>query len=184
MANEKSGFGCFGFGCFGLLVAVGLVGYGFAWWNASDLCSEHIAPRMDIETCNLSLRLNPIDGDSLRSRGYNYERLGNHEQAIEDYTNAMHLRLSKKGYALAYWERGDAYKALEKPKQAIEDYTRALDLLHDPEQRFYVYMDRAFARQAMGDIQGAERDFTQARHLNRERANELIKAYKKTHPTH
>ncbi len=68
------------------------------------------------------------------NRGFAYDNLGNHKQAIEDYDKAIE---SKPGYADAYYNRGLAYNSLRNYKQAIEDYGRAIDIKPDFADAYY-----------------------------------------------
>ncbi len=66
--------------------------------------------------------------DAYYNRGLVYQNLEKYDEAIEDYTKAIHL---DPDFALAYNNRGVVYHNLEKYDEAIEDYTEAIRL--DPD---------------------------------------------------
>jgi Tfp pilus assembly protein PilF/cell division septation protein DedD len=67
--------------------------------------------------------------NALLNRGLAYQRLNEHEFAIDDYTAALRIdALSGKVRALALYNRGLSYQRLNRNSPAMEDYTSALFL--------------------------------------------------------
>lgn len=64
-------------------------------------------------------------------RGISYDKLGNRQAAIADFTSAVLLDPSNLG---AYFNRGTAYDALGRHEEATSDFARALDLDIAPTQ--------------------------------------------------
>ncbi len=77
-----------------------------------------------------SRKLEPeVLANALLNRGLAYQRLNEHEFAIDDYTAAMRIdAMSGKLRALALYNRGLSYQRLQQNAQAIEDFTSALFL--------------------------------------------------------
>lgn len=94
------------------------------------------------------------------SQGNGYFSLGNYEQAITSYTQAIDL---DRDYALAYYNRGAAYRRLGNYEQAIADYTRAIDL--DPDFAL-AYNNRGLAYYSQGNYTLAIADYTSAIAVN------------------
>lgn len=65
---------------------------------------------------------------SLNNRGWSYYRKGDYDQAIQDYSQAIHL---KADYAFAFNNRGLAYAGKGDYDRAIDDYNRAIELKAD-----------------------------------------------------
>jgi tetratricopeptide (TPR) repeat protein len=67
--------------------------------------------------------------NALLNRGLAYQRLNEHEFAIDDYTAALRIdAMSAKLRALALYNRGLSYQRLQRNALAMEDYTSALFL--------------------------------------------------------
>lgn len=62
---------------------------------------------------------------ALHNRGISYERLGQYEAAIEDFTQVISL---DKDNANAYFNRGCCYDSVGELDLAISDYSVALEL--------------------------------------------------------
>jgi len=90
---------------------------GQAYWNLNA------PPQLTMVDYDRTISLEPDHADAHGSRAAQWQRLGNHERAIEDYTLALELDPS------AYFRYADrAYNAMQlgEYEQAIEDYTAAL----------------------------------------------------------
>ncbi|MBC8489745.1 MAG: tetratricopeptide repeat protein, partial [Bacteroidetes bacterium] len=67
-------------------------------------------------------------------KGKANNKLGNTENAISDYTNAIQI---KPDFCKAYYLRGNQFKNLEEYKKAIDDYERAIQLDPDYSNAYY-----------------------------------------------
>ena len=63
------------------------------------------------------------------NRGWTYFRMGNYEQAIADYNQALQLDPDD---GLIYRNRAEAYEAMGNKDQAIADYKKTLNCLMTP----------------------------------------------------
>jgi hypothetical protein len=82
-------------------------------------------PRTALTYLDLAVGLNPNDAVLYNNRGLVKKELGQHQQAIEDYSRAIYLNPK---YAVAHNNRGVARYALAMYEQAIEDYSQAIRL--------------------------------------------------------
>ena len=62
---------------------------------------------------------------ALCCRGISYDKLGQFEDAIADFTRVLELDPTNVN---AFFNRGSAYDSLGQYEKAVADYTRALDL--------------------------------------------------------
>jgi tetratricopeptide (TPR) repeat protein len=69
--------------------------------------------------------------ESYKNRGIAHASLGQRQQSIKDYSEAIRL---KPDDADAYNARGNAYNRLGQYQRGIEDYNRLLYLQADPER--------------------------------------------------
>jgi tetratricopeptide (TPR) repeat protein len=97
---------------------------------------------------------------SLNSRGCAFERKGETDKAIADYTKAIDLDIRD---AEAYYNRGAAFYKNGDVDKAIADWTKAIDL--NPKHA-YVYNSRGYAFAGKGDFDKAIEDWTKAIELN------------------
>ena len=67
-----------------------------------------------------------IKDEYYEKKGYAHYKLGEYEEAIDDYTKAIELNVDKYRY---YDKRGAANYRLEKYKEAANDYARAISIL-------------------------------------------------------
>ena len=108
-----------------------------------------------IEQLNQAIRIKQIY-QFYRLRGIAYEKLGQHQQAIEDYNAAISL---KPHYAEDYYNRGIAYNNLGQYQQAIEDFNRAIQLKQDYadayNNRGYLYLLHGQTKLGCADAQKA-----------------------------
>ncbi len=99
------------------------------------------------------------------NRGRAYLHLGQPQQAIEDFNEALRLipqRRSPQG-AVVYLNRGAAYNALGQAERALQDLDEAISL--DP-QDARAYYNRAASYNALSQFQRALQDFDKAIQLN------------------
>ena len=71
------------------------------------------------------IELSPRDARAYHNRGAVYQRKGQYEQAISDYTKAIEL---SPRFAEAYNNRGNAYRSKGDYERAIRDYDKAIEL--------------------------------------------------------
>jgi tetratricopeptide (TPR) repeat protein len=89
-----------------------------------------------------------------RNRGKAHRQLGEYQQAIDDFNQAIALDPE---YTWAYVSRGTAYRLLEKYQQAIDDFNQAVAL--DSEYA-WAYASRGIAYRLLDEYQRAIDDFT------------------------
>lgn len=81
-----------------------------------------VADIRDIENLSQELRVKPDSADFFYQRGIGYEKLGNNNGAIEDYTEAI----KKDGnFAKAYHKRGVLYLDIDLKQKAVDDLRKA-----------------------------------------------------------
>jgi tetratricopeptide (TPR) repeat protein len=76
-------------------------------------------------TQKMSSNANSVNAEAYFERGLSQERIGDKQQAIEDYTAAIHLNSN---YAQAYHQRGMLNHAVGHRKKAIDDLRKAAKL--------------------------------------------------------
>ena len=108
--------------------------------------------------------LNPKDGDAYLSRGSARAAIGLHQEAIEDFTQALScpgssLFQRSKFLLLCHWDRADSKAALGNQAGAIADYDRAVELNRDALE---VYYNRGLCKDDLGDYAGAIADYDRA----------------------
>lgn len=85
------------------------------------------------------------DGGFPYGEGQTYEKLGQHEKAVERYTEAIRRNATVTTY---YRERGSAYNYLGKFQEALADYDKALELGYAfpfPRETSYSNLGRSYA---------------------------------------
>lgn len=112
-----------------------------------------------------SRKLEPeVLANALLNRGLAYQRLNEHEFAIDDYTAAMRIdAMSGKLRALALYNRGLSYQRLQRNAPAIEDFTSALFL---DSQFSHAYYSRGTLLRDQGQFLFALADFDKALRFN------------------
>ena len=93
------------------------------------------------------------------NRGIAYFDKGDHDRAIQDYTQALRLNPN---FAAAFNNRGNAYAAKDDYDRAIQDYTQALRLNPNFTAAF---RHRGWARFAQGQFAAAVPDLARAAQL-------------------
>ncbi|UBF29140.1 tetratricopeptide repeat protein [Kovacikia minuta CCNUW1] len=110
-------------------------------------------------TSNLSkaIAISPVDGKLYYFRGDARSELGEKQEALEDFTQAIRLGEKSSSWLIdSFYERGKIFAELGNYRKAIEDFNRAIKL--SPGYSF-VYISRGDARHKIGDKQGALADY-------------------------
>jgi tetratricopeptide (TPR) repeat protein len=112
-----------------------------------------------------SRKLEPeVLANALLNRGLAYQRLNEHEFAVDDYTAAMRVdAMSGNLRALALYNRGLSYQRLQRNAEAIEDFTSALFL---DSQFSHAYYSRGTLLRDGGQHLFALADFDKALRFN------------------
>jgi tetratricopeptide (TPR) repeat protein len=95
---------------------------------------------------NQSLESNPRQADLFRERAAEYARLGNHEQAIADYSSSLGIRPDD---ARSLQARGLAYAQVGQTERSLEDYRQAAAV---DSQLSNEYINRGVALGRMGNF--------------------------------
>ena len=109
-----------------------------------------------IKLCNEAIEIYPNYANAYYNRGLAYSGIGEHEQAIDDYTKAIEFDSNN---AKAYNMRGFSYYALKQYEQAIADYSQAIELYPD---YAYAYKNRGYSYYLMGQYEQAISDYSKA----------------------
>ena len=134
-----------------------LVSQAYKALQAGDAASAVTAYSQAIESRNLEPE---VLANALLNRGLAYQRLNEHEFAVDDYTAAMRIdAMSAKLRALALYNRGLSYQRLQRNAQAIEDFTSALFL---DSQFSHAYYSRGTLLRDSGQHLFALADFDKA----------------------
>ncbi len=87
-------------------------------------------------------------------RGFCYFELGEYEEAIDDFTEAIEL-----GDLDSYCGRGKCYMMLEQYEEAIENFTEFINLYDKEDKKLLLaYSDRLFCYTAINDYKNAIED--------------------------
>jgi len=116
-----------------------------------------------IDNYTKCLRIDPDRTVAYHNRGVAYDRLGNYNDAIADYTRAIRIESDDDGRAMAYKCRGFAYYQLGNNEDAIADYTRALRI--DPDYAG-AYNNRGIVYDKLKNYEDAIADYTRAIRIN------------------
>ena len=92
-------------------------------------------------------------------RGNMRLHVGDHQGAIEDYTEAIRL---KEDFSDAYVNRGNARAERGEEEGAVQDYTAALAFAEDPQVRAFAYLNRCLSLSNLQDDAEAIADCTEA----------------------
>jgi Tfp pilus assembly protein PilF len=134
-----------------------LVGQAYRALQAGDAASAVTAYSTAIESRTLEPE---VLANALLNRGLAYQRLNEHELAIDDYTAAMRIdAMSGKLRALALYNRGLSHQRLQQNSQAMEDFTSALFL---DSQFAHAYYSRGTLLRDSGQHLFALADFDKA----------------------
>src|SRR5262249_60600082 len=130
------------------------------------------------------LRQDPNSGDTLIDRGDVLEKMGQREEALADYTQAItaarnnydkQIKTEKKEerraedvrdrdrtIARAHVHRGNALRAMGRVEGALAEYARALELRPDDG---YIYVNRGWLNEKRGRLDLARADYEKAASL-------------------
>ncbi len=108
--------------------------------------------------------LNPHQVSAYLKRGLERLYVGDYQNAISDYTEALKLDPEN---ATAYNDLGVAYSSIGENIKAIENYNLSLKI--NPNQAA-TYFNRGVSRYQVGEIAGAIEDYTQGMNLSSEDA--------------
>jgi Tfp pilus assembly protein PilF len=134
-----------------------LVSQAYKALQVGDAASAVTAYSQAIESRNLEPE---VLANALLNRGLAYQRLNEHEFALDDYTAAMRIdAMSAKLRALALYNRGLSFQRLQRNAQAIEDFTSALFL---DSQFSHAYYSRGTLLRDSGQHLFALADFDKA----------------------
>jgi tetratricopeptide (TPR) repeat protein len=98
--------------------------------------------------------------DAFTSRGLLYQKLGDYDKAIADFSEAIPLGWSNYG---GYWtNRGIAYREKGDLDAALADLNAAMESWEDPEVTDWTLYQRSLVWQKKGDMDKALADLTQA----------------------
>ena len=107
-----------------------------------------------------TIGINPYYADVYNFLGLSYFNLKQYEQALEEYTSAIHFGEIVKGAQDAYYlNRGRTYGVLGDYEKAIADFTKSIELKADVAE---VYAERGGAYNLLEKYDKALNDFTQA----------------------
>jgi len=93
------------------------------------------------------------------NRGLAEVALGQHEQALVDFDQAIQLHPQ---FVAAYYNRGSAKAAVGQYEKAIEDFDKVICL--SPRDAI-AYYNRGIARLRLGEMQKAKEDLTKAEEM-------------------
>lgn len=134
-----------------------LVSQAYKALQVGDAASAVTAYSKAIESRNLEPE---VLANALLNRGLAYQRLNEHEFAVDDYTAAMRIdAMSGKLRALALYNRGLSYQRLQRNALAVEDFTSALFL---DSQFSHAYYSRGTLLRDSGQYLFALADFDKA----------------------
>lgn len=103
-----------------------------------------------------ALRLNPSSALIHNNLGSVYERMGDLDLAVENYSAAIRL---DPGYSQAFYNRAHAYMARQAYRAAIADYDRAIGLQRDFAE---AYSNRGGMYLLLGEVDKAIKDFDES----------------------
>ena len=131
-----------------------------AWTSCYASEADGVSPDLKISGCSTVILSGTLSDSDLalayNNRGFAYGTRGQHDDAIQDYDQAIKLDPSD---AIVYNNRGFAYSNKGQLDRAIEDYDQAIGL--DPSDAT-VYNNRGFAYSIKGQLDRAIQDYDQA----------------------
>jgi tetratricopeptide (TPR) repeat protein len=143
-----------------ILCLVLMLGGGAALADTAADCSQSEDPDLRIEACTQLVQRSDQPPDELarayKNRGSAYAEIGNQDQAIADFTQAIALNPD---YAIAFAARGQAKLAKGDFDGAIGDYTETIRFKASYPAAF---VSRGYAYLVKGDFDHAIADFSEA----------------------
>ncbi|MBV6420451.1 MAG: hypothetical protein DAHOPDDO_01693 [Ignavibacteriaceae bacterium] len=136
---------------------------------AKGYLTDHIGALQDFD---IAIELDPSYVGAYINRGDANFELGNYNESIQDYSNA--IVLNPTDYSDAYYKRGKAKNSSNDYTGAIQDYNKAIELnpiLVD------AYINRGISKYNLGDRLGACLDWSKAGELGSIDAYKFIKEY-------
>lgn len=125
--------------------------------DMTDDCIQEANPDLSIGGCTAAIRSGKWSGKELSWAFYNranaYSKLGEHQKAIDDYSQAIDLDPSD---ASSFYNRGNSYSDLEQHLKAIEDFTAAIRIEPD---FAHAYGNRARERADLDQYDAALKDY-------------------------
>ena len=106
-----------------------------------------------------AIEIDPSEVGAYGYRGMTNRRLGNYQQAVEDFTKVLELSPQDRGYL----ERGSTYHLMREYQLALDDLNRAIDA--NPRYRD-AYVNRGSTYIQLGDNGRAIEDFNKAIELD------------------
>jgi len=124
-----------------------------------------------LEDCESYLKFRPEDSETYRMRGKIKGKMGEHAEAIEDFSKAIEHGKNGDNLSVSYYLRGYAQSALKRFKNAIRDFDEAIRL--DPKYE-YAYYSRGLCKLHIDDKSGAIRDLKMSASLGCNEAKEML----------
>jgi lipoprotein NlpI len=107
------------------------------WTEDAERCSTETSPDLALHYCSRAIDSGRLSDANLaiafNNRGVAYDDKGQYDRAIQDYDQAIWLRLD---YAEAFNNRGNAYGGKGQYDRAIQDYDHAIRLKPDYAEAF------------------------------------------------
>lgn len=111
------------------IVLVAIIGiFSFLTWERGKVWKDSLTLWNDV------IKKYPNLPKAFASRGEAYSDIGQYDQAILDYTEAIEITPK---YADAYYNRGNAYSKNDMLDQAILDYTKAIEIKPNYAEAYY-----------------------------------------------
>jgi len=104
-----------------------------------DELATNIEYLTQVESASRGIQSSPNSADLYCQRGINYQKMGQKERALEDFTKAIELDPS---YALAHHNRGLVNSELGNRKAAVEDLRKASKFYFEKEDIDNYYVTR------------------------------------------
>ena len=123
--------------------------------------------------------------DAYISRGAVHEKKGEHDKAINVYTQAIERKPNnKKTLAAIYTDRGKVRNGIGDLKGAIQDFTTAVDLIPEDPMQFQLYFERAIIRlrrqewdEARADLEAVKNRVPKLKYLFKQKIRDFEKQY-------
>jgi tetratricopeptide (TPR) repeat protein len=127
---------------------------------AAFVSSRFVQAESGLQISNALLTIFPKSPYLYYQRGERHHMLGDHEEALADYTEAIHI---DPDYAYAYYSRGVVYDSLADYKKALVDYAEAIRINPD---YAYAYNNRGLVYYNLREYEKALADYNKAIRIN------------------